>query len=173
MFLVTRAASRRQASALSRMAVIEMAESLQRVGEQPSELSVEDRNLRSVAYGSAAGSRRAAWRIIAGVEQKEKSKDMEQQASDARKYAAKVCDSILTLTDENLILSASTGEPKVFFYKTETIKERTVRQGNWSDEVEKLKSLQQTRGRLPSWTVVAPPRRESGKTYEVSETKKW
>ena len=54
------------------MAAIEMAESLQRVGEQPSELSVEDRNLRSVAYGSIAGSRRAAWRIIAGVEQKGK-----------------------------------------------------------------------------------------------------
>ena len=48
-----------------------MAESLQRVGEQPSELSVEDRNLRSVAYGSVAGSRRAAWCIIASVEQKE------------------------------------------------------------------------------------------------------
>ena len=56
---------------------IVMAESLQRVGEQPSECSVEDRNLRSVAYESAAGSRRAAWRIIAGVEQKEKFKDME------------------------------------------------------------------------------------------------
>ena len=38
---------------------------------------MEDRNLRSVAYGSIAGSRRAAWRIIAGVEQKEKFKDME------------------------------------------------------------------------------------------------
>ena len=48
------------------MAVIEMAESLQRVGEQPSE--IEERNLLSVAYGSTAGSRRAAWRIITGVD---------------------------------------------------------------------------------------------------------
>ena len=53
------------------MAVSEMAESLQSVGEQPSELSVEDRNLLSVAYGSTAGCRRAAWRIITSVEQKE------------------------------------------------------------------------------------------------------
>ena len=52
------------------MAVSEMTESLQRVGEQPSELSVEERNLLSVTYGSTAGSRRAAWRIITGVEQK-------------------------------------------------------------------------------------------------------
>ena len=55
-----------------------------------SEFSVEDRNLRSVAYESTAGSRRAAWRIIAGVEQKEKFKDMEQQTSHAKEYVAKV-----------------------------------------------------------------------------------
>ena len=91
-------------------AVIEMAEFLQKVGEQPSELSVEDRNLRSVAYGSTAGSRRAAWRIVAGVEQKEKFKDMEQQASHAREYIAKVGDEIQRIRDgipafmdENLI----------------------------------------------------------------------
>ena len=53
------------------MAVSEMAESLQRVGEQPLELSVEERNLLSVAYRSTAGCRRAAWRIITSVEQKE------------------------------------------------------------------------------------------------------
>ena len=53
------------------MAVIEMTESLQRVGEQSVELSVEERNLLSVAYGSTAGCRRAAWRIITSVEQKE------------------------------------------------------------------------------------------------------
>ena len=69
---------------------IVMAESLQRVGEQPSESSVEDRNLRSVAYESTVGSRRAASRVIAGVEQKEKFKDMEQQTSHAREYVAKV-----------------------------------------------------------------------------------
>ena len=35
------------------------------------ERSVEERNLLSVAYGSTAGCRRAAWRIITSVEQKE------------------------------------------------------------------------------------------------------
>ena len=53
------------------MAVSEMTESLQRVGEQPLEHSVEERHLLSVAYGSTAGCRRAAWRIITSVEQKE------------------------------------------------------------------------------------------------------
>ena len=53
------------------MAVSEMAEFLQRVGEQPLELSVEERNLLSVAYGITARCRRAAWRIITSVERKE------------------------------------------------------------------------------------------------------
>jgi len=102
----------------------EMAEYMQRVGEQPAELSVEERNLLSVAYKNAVGSRRAAWRIITSVEQKEKTKGNEQQASYAREYVAKVeaelqkiCDGILSLMDKNLIPSASTGESKVFYYK--------------------------------------------------------
>ena len=53
------------------MAVSEMTESSQRVGEQPLELSVEERNLLSVACGSTAGCRREARRIITSVEQKE------------------------------------------------------------------------------------------------------
>ena len=72
----------------------------------PSECSVEDRNLRSVAFESAAGSRRAAWRIIAGVEQKEKFKDMEQQTSHAREHVSKVEYEIQKIhegIDENLI----------------------------------------------------------------------
>ena len=102
----------------------EMAEYMQRVGEQPAELSVEERNLLSVAYKNAVGSRRAAWRIITSVEQKEKTKGNDQQASYAREYVAKVeaelqkiCDGILALMDKNLIPSASTGESKVFYYK--------------------------------------------------------
>ena len=44
------------------------------VGKLPTELSVEDRNLLSVAYKNAVGSRHAAWHIITSVEQKEKTK---------------------------------------------------------------------------------------------------
>ena len=64
------------------MAVSEMRESLQRVGEQPLELSVEERNLLSVAYGSTVGCRRAAWRVITSVEQKENF-----EADDAKAFS--------------------------------------------------------------------------------------
>ena len=45
---------------------------LEAVGDDGSELSVEERNLLSVAYKNTVGSRRAAWRIISSVEQKDK-----------------------------------------------------------------------------------------------------
>merc|ERR1711876_12335 len=88
------------------------------------ELSVEERNLLSVAYKNAVGSRRAAWRIITSVEQKEKTKGNEDQAKWAKEYCSKVeaelqkiCDTILGLLDKNLIAKASTGESKVFYQK--------------------------------------------------------
>merc|ERR1719408_242982 len=52
----------------------EMANYMEEVGKSGGELSVEERNLLSVAYKNAVGSRRAAWRIITSVEQKEASK---------------------------------------------------------------------------------------------------
>jgi len=102
----------------------EMAEYMAVVGKQSQELSVEERNLLSVAYKNAVGSRRAAWRIITSVEQKEKTKGNEDQAKWAKEYCAKVetelqsiCDTILGLLDQNLIAKASTGESKVFYQK--------------------------------------------------------
>jgi len=102
----------------------EMADHMEMVGKEPAELSVEERNLLSVAYKNAVGSRRAAWRIITSVEQKETSKGNTEQAGYAKEYCAKVeaelqkiCDTILTLLDGNLITKASTGESKVFYQK--------------------------------------------------------
>merc|ERR1712232_348964 len=102
----------------------EMANHMEAVGKLPDELSVEERNLLSVAYKNAVGSRRAAWRIITSVEQKEKTKGNDEQAKFAKEYCGKVeaelqkiCDTILGLLDGNLIGKASTGESKVFYQK--------------------------------------------------------
>merc|ERR1711953_1282018 len=102
----------------------EMAEHMEKVGKLPDELSVEERNLLSVAYKNAVGSRRAAWRIISSVEQKEKSKGNEEQAKYANEYCKKVegelqkiCDTILGLLDNSLIKKATNGESKVFYQK--------------------------------------------------------
>jgi 14-3-3 protein epsilon len=102
----------------------EMADHMEEVGKSGGELSVEERNLLSVAYKNAVGSRRAAWRIITSVEQKEKSKGNEDNAKYAKEYCGKVekelqkiCDTILGLLDKSLIPTASNGETKVFYQK--------------------------------------------------------
>ena len=81
--------------------------------------------------GDAVDARRAAWRIIASVEQKERRMPAQillSSPSSAKMYsfASSACCSLalVTLIDEDLILSTSTGEPKVFYYKTETIEEQ-------------------------------------------------
>jgi 14-3-3 protein epsilon len=102
----------------------EMAKHMETVGKSSDELSVEERNLLSVAYKNAVGSRRAAWRIITSVEQKEKTKGNDGNAGWAKEFCAKVeselnkiCDAILKLLDSNLIPKATTGESKVFYQK--------------------------------------------------------
>jgi len=102
----------------------EMANKMEEVGTMDDELAVEERNLLSVAYKNAVGSRRAAWRIISSVEQKEKSKGNDGNADFAKEYRTKVeaelddiCGKILALLDKNLIVKATSGESKVFYQK--------------------------------------------------------
>merc|ERR1712216_590294 len=97
-----------------------------------------ERNLLSVAYKNAVGSRRAAWRIITSVEQKEKSKGNEDNAKFAKEYCGKVegeldkiCNTILKLLDDKLIAKASGGESKVFYQKMKADYYRYCRVQGW------------------------------------------
>ncbi|RID42424.1 hypothetical protein BRARA_J02307 [Brassica rapa] len=89
-----------------------------------SELTVEERNLLSVAYKNVIGSLRAAWRIVSSIEQKEESRKNEEHAALVKDYRSKVeaelssvCSGILRLLDEHLIPSAAGSESKVFYMK--------------------------------------------------------
>eukprot|EP01068_Selenidium_serpulae_P004561 Selendium_serpulae@DN3635_c0_g1_i1.p1 len=102
----------------------EMAEFMKDVARMGGELSVEERNLLSVAYKNAVGARRASWRIISSVEAKEKTKSNTQNVNLAGQYRAKVekelhqiCTDILSLLDEFLIKAATNPESRVFYYK--------------------------------------------------------
>ena len=48
----------------------EMVSDMKEVARQPQELTVEERNLLSVAYKNVIGSRRASWRVVTSIEQK-------------------------------------------------------------------------------------------------------
>ncbi|KAJ9545357.1 hypothetical protein OSB04_025064 [Centaurea solstitialis] len=95
------------------------------VGTTPAaELTVEERNLLSVAYKNVIGSLRAAWRIVSSIEQKEESRKNEDHVMLVKDYRSKVeeelsdvCWGILKILESNLVPSASTGESKVFYLK--------------------------------------------------------
>merc|ERR1711884_549192 len=102
----------------------EMVEAMKNVASLDVELTVEERNLLSVAYKNVIGARRASWRIISSIEQKEEHKGSEDKLGVIRTYRDQVekelrdiCQDILDVLDKHLIPSSTTGESKVFYYK--------------------------------------------------------
>ncbi|XP_076364660.1 14-3-3 protein epsilon-like [Tachypleus tridentatus] len=102
----------------------EMVEAMKYVASLDIELTVEERNLLSVAYKNVIGARRASWRIISSIEQKEENKGNEGKLEMIHQYRIKVenelreiCQDILDVLDKHLIPAANSGESKVFYYK--------------------------------------------------------
>jgi len=102
----------------------EMVEAMKKVASLDVELTVEERNLLSVAYKNVIGARRASWRIISSIEQKEDNRGNEIHVQRIKEYRAKVdkelsniCGDILNVLDQHLIVTATSGESKVFYYK--------------------------------------------------------
>ncbi|KAJ3692151.1 hypothetical protein LUZ60_012501 [Juncus effusus] len=102
----------------------EMVEAMKNVAKLDVELTVEERNLLSVGYKNVIGSRRASWRILSSIEQKEEVKGNEQHVKKINEYRNKVeieltgiCTDIMTVLDDHLIPSATAGESSVFYYK--------------------------------------------------------
>ncbi|KAK0604260.1 hypothetical protein LWI29_013873 [Acer saccharum] len=104
--------------------MVSFMESLVTSATPASELTVEERNLLSVAYKNVIGSLRAAWRIVSSIEQKEEGRKNEEHVSLVKEYRSKVeteltgvCGSILKLLDSHLVPSAAANESKVFYLK--------------------------------------------------------
>ncbi|CCC11592.1 unnamed protein product [Sordaria macrospora k-hell] len=102
----------------------EMVTFMKEVAKLGGELTVDERNLLSVAYKNVVGTRRASWRIISSIEQKEESKGSEKHVAIIKQYRQKieteletVCKDVLEVLDESLIPNAATGESKVFYHK--------------------------------------------------------
>lgn len=102
----------------------EMVEAMKTVAKMENELSVEERNLLSVAYKNVIGARRASWRIISSIEQKEEGKGTDVKMAMIKQYREAVekelcgvCNDVLEILDKCLIANAIGGESKVFYYK--------------------------------------------------------
>ena len=68
-----------------------MVESMKKVAKTDQELTVEERNLLSVAYKNLIGARRASWRIISNIESREESKSETSKLPLTKKYRSQVC----------------------------------------------------------------------------------
>merc|ERR1719389_1241060 len=101
-----------------------MVEYMKKVANNCTEdLTLEERNLLSVAYKNVVGARRASLRIIGSIQSKEESKNGENLGQ-VKAYKAKVeeelnkiCNDILQLLEKDLIKDSLQPEPKVFYQK--------------------------------------------------------
>lgn len=97
---------------------------MKKVAKLDVELTIEERNLLSVGYKNVIGARRASWRILSSIEQKEEAKGNDQNVKRIKEYRNKVeselssiCSDIMSVIDEHLIPSCAAGESIVFFHK--------------------------------------------------------
>ncbi|KAJ3318098.1 14-3-3 protein [Boothiomyces sp. JEL0866] len=96
---------------------------LTRNGKIHENLSIEERNLLSVAYKNVITGRRTSWRIMSAIQAKEEQTGPEN-AEKIKEYRAKIeveltdiCNEILALLETVLIPKAADGEAKVFYLK--------------------------------------------------------
>jgi len=68
------------------MIYVEMVDFMKNVARLGVELSVEERNLLSVAYKNVIGAQRSAWRIISSIEQKEENKGESNKLEMTKQY---------------------------------------------------------------------------------------
>lgn len=93
--------------------------------ESKKSLSVEERNLLSVAYKNVIGSRRSSWRILSSLEQKENDGDKKREAiADYRKKVEeemeKIVKEVMDLLDKLIEGEGDRSdntESIVFYYK--------------------------------------------------------
>jgi 14-3-3 protein epsilon len=96
------------------------------VKRESRDLSVEERNILSVAYKNVIGSRRSAWRILSSIEQKEERKGNADHKAKTEAYKREIeqelndlSAEILGLIRNDLFPRATNGEAKVFYSKME------------------------------------------------------
>ncbi|VDO03531.1 unnamed protein product [Rodentolepis nana] len=99
----------------------EMVKAMKEVLETGAELTVEERNLLSVAYKNVVGARRSSWRVISSIEQKHEGDPKTVIAKKVREEIEKelqaTCKEILELLEKTLVPAAKTAESQIFFLK--------------------------------------------------------
>jgi len=103
----------------------DMVEHVSSLAELNEQLTVDERNLLSVAYKNVVGARRASWRVLSSIEAKDaERKEGSGHTALVAEYRAKVekeleevCGRLLTLLDTNLLPNDESREGAVFYLK--------------------------------------------------------
>lgn len=102
----------------------EMVTAMKRVVQLNATLNADERALFSVGYKNTVGAKRAAWRIICSIEEKELSRGNTDNVNSTRGYRAKVekelddiIKEVLTQIEQHLLPAAVDAEGKAFFGK--------------------------------------------------------
>jgi len=103
----------------------DMVEYMKRVATMGAELTLEERNLLSVAYKNSVGARRSAWRAVKGLETREASKGpavlelITQYRDLVEKELNGKCNDILKILATDLLPKPGSEEARVFYKKME------------------------------------------------------
>ena len=104
-----------------------MVEAMKKVALLNTEMKAEERNLFSVGYKNIIGTRRASWRVVSSIEEKEKAKGenassmrlevIESFRKQIEKELKDICGDIFEVLENHVIPSATELDSKVFFNK--------------------------------------------------------
>lgn len=91
----------------------DMLDTMKKVVNLGAELTVEDRNLLSVAYKNSISGKRSAWRVLESLEKKETAKNETRHVEHIKEYKKKIqaeliaiCTDLTDLLDKTLIPAA-------------------------------------------------------------------
>ena len=102
----------------------DMLDYMKKVAYMEQDLSIDERNLLSVAYKNTVGTRRTAWRALSSIETKEEAKSskylslLKEYKERIEKELNNYCDDVLQVLDQKLIpKSEGNTEANVFYLK--------------------------------------------------------
>ena len=98
-----------------------MIEFLKVLQNKNEDLTVDERNLLSVAYKNSISERRTAWRAFTSISQNKKyekyNKSIEAYKVKVVQEMQEICDKVVEVIDKFFLPKAKDAESKVFFYK--------------------------------------------------------
>jgi len=103
----------------------DMVDIMKRIVDIDGDLTVEERNLFSIAYKNLISGKRMAWRFVNSLWEKEKNKDAQswkinqllQLRQSLEDNLNAVCNEIIKIMDEKIISVSDAVESKIFWYK--------------------------------------------------------